>query len=443
MSFTIKNLGLAFLFTTCLYGNAISQTSDINLAPNPNLNELIDFALKNTIEIKKAFISEEIGEREIASALSGWYPQINATGSFNHYIQMPTSVFGGNEVQVGQRNSSSMLFQADQAIFNPNLLQASRASKYIRSQYKQNTEALKINTVVDVTKAYYDILTTEKQITIIEENIARLQEQYNNAHVRYEVGLVDKTDFKRAQISLNNSKADLKKTIEIRKYKYDYLKQLLSISINYPLDLSYNNEDMETQIFIDTASTIDPNSRIEFRQLQTMRSMQQLNTQYQKWSMLPTLGIYSNYQLSYLNNNFGRLYSNNLPNSSVGLSLTIPIFQGTKRIQEIRKSELQEAQLDWDAKQLNNIINTEYSAALANYKANIVEWKNSKDNVTLSEEVYNTIKLQYDSGIKTYLDLMTAETDLRTSQLNYLNSLFAVLSSKIDVQKSLGIIAVQ
>lgn len=91
-----------------------------------------------------------------------------------------------------------------------------------------------------------------------------------------------------------------------------------------------------------------------------------------------------------------------------------------------------------DIENLENQIGAQYSAAMANYRANINEWRNAKENVELSEEVYNTIKLQYDAGVKTYLELMTAETDLKTSQLNYLNSLYAVLSSKLDIQKALG-----
>jgi outer membrane protein TolC len=60
------------------------------------------------------------------------------------------------------------------------------------------------------------------------------------------------------------------------------------------------------------------------------------------------------------------------------------------------------------------------------------------ENVALAEDVYRIIKLQYDEGIKTYLEVITAETDLRTTQLNYFNALYQVMSRKIDVQKSLG-----
>jgi outer membrane protein len=52
--------------------------------------------------------------------------------------------------------------------------------------------------------------------------------------------------------------------------------------------------------------------------------------------------------------------------------------------------------------------------------------------------VYRTLDLQYRSGIKTYLDVIIAESDLRTTQLNYYNALFQLLQSKLDVEKALG-----
>ena len=79
---------------------------------------------------------------------------------------------------------------------------------------------------------------------------------------------------------------------------------------------------------------------------------------------------------------------------------------------------------------------------LASYKANLANYLAVKENVLLAQEVYDVIQLQYRSGIKTYLEVITSETDLRTSQINYFNALYQVLSSKIDVQKSVGEIKV-
>jgi outer membrane protein len=61
-----------------------------------------------------------------------------------------------------------------------------------------------------------------------------------------------------------------------------------------------------------------------------------------------------------------------------------------------------------------------------------------KENLALAREVYDVIQLQYRSGIKTYLEVINSETDLRTAQINYYNALYGVLASKIDVQRALG-----
>jgi len=52
--------------------------------------------------------------------------------------------------------------------------------------------------------------------------------------------------------------------------------------------------------------------------------------------------------------------------------------------------------------------------------------------------VYDVIQLQYKAGVKTYLEVITAETDLRSAEINYYNALYQVLASKTDVQKALG-----
>jgi outer membrane protein TolC len=107
-------------------------------------------------------------------------------------------------------------------------------------------------------------------------------------------------------------------------------------------------------------------------------------------------------------------------------------------VQELQIAQLQEERLDIDISDAKRAINTDYHAALASYKSDYTEWQTLKKNMQVAEEVYDIIKLQYDEGIKAYLDLVLAETDLRTAQLNYYNALYNVLASKLDLQKALG-----
>ena len=56
----------------------------------------------------------------------------------------------------------------------------------------------------------------------------------------------------------------------------------------------------------------------------------------------------------------------------------------------------------------------------------------------MANDVYEVIRMQYRAGVKAYLDVITAESDLRAAQINYYNALYEVLSSKIDVARALG-----
>jgi len=432
---------------TLLPEKLVAQTvNNDKLLSNATLQEVIDYALNNRPGVKQSQIDEEIGERDIKSALSGWFPQITGNANYNNNLKQQVNALTTNGetnyITFGTRHTSAVTLQADQQFLNAGLIQASKASKYYRQQYKQSTENTKINTVVDVSKAYFDILTSGEQLNIINENIARLEKQLKDASAQYEQGLVDKTDFQRAQISLSNSKADKKRTEELLKYKYAYLKEIIGYSADKDFSLNLKSDSMEQGIVLDTNAQQAYQNRVEYRLLQTQKQLQHLNTSYNRWSYLPSISGFINYSYNYLNNSFGNLYDKSFPSSVFGLKLSVPIFQGTKRIQEIRKSELQEKRIDLDLLNTKNQINTQYEQAMATYKANLNDWKTAKSNVDISRQVYNTIKLQYDEGIKTYLDLMTSETDLRTAQLNYLNSLYSLLSSKLDVQQALGTIVV-
>lgn len=111
-------------------------------------------------------------------------------------------------------------------------------------------------------------------------------------------------------------------------------------------------------------------------------------------------------------------------------------------MQNLSKARLQVERIDLDIVNSTNTITTQYTQALSNYKSNYTNWQTLKENVELARDVYKVVSLQYREGIKTYLDVIVAQSDLRTSELNYYNSLFQVLSSKIDLQRALGTLTI-
>ncbi|RYY22546.1 MAG: TolC family protein [Sphingobacteriaceae bacterium] len=247
---------------------------------------------------------------------------------------------------------------------------------------------------------------------------------------------------KQATISLNNELSARKQTQEAIKANIATLKEYIGSADNRTINPVYDSLALAREIAVDTNVVVNPANRIEYQLLESTRSIQNLNIGYYKYGFLPSLSAFGNYNLSYLNNSLGALYNQAYPNSYAGLSLSIPIFQGTRRLQNLRRAKLIVERADLDLTNSRNAINTEYVSALANYKSNYTELLAQKENVSLANEVYNVVFLQYREGIKTYLDVIVAQSDLRTSQINYNNALFTVLSSKVDLQRALGTLPV-
>jgi outer membrane protein TolC len=308
----------------------------------------------------------------------------------------------------------------------------------VRLQASQQTSNNKIEVVVNVSKAFYDVLATQQQVKVTNENIVRLERSLKDARAQYDAGVVDKTDYKRATIALNNASASKKTNEEALKAKTEYLKAVMNYPQASSLVIVYDNAALENEIVMDTLRPADYSRRIEYQVLQTQRRLLEANVKYNKWSYIPSLTANGVYNLNYFNNRFEKLYNNSYPNSYAGLTFAFPIFQGGKRKYNIQEAEWDLKRIDLGIVNLKNSFNAEYNSAMSNYKASLANYLAVKENVLLAQEVYDVIRLQYRSGVKTYLEVIAAETDLRTAQINYFNALYQVLSSKIDVQKSLG-----
>ncbi|HTC00484.1 MAG TPA: TolC family protein [Ferruginibacter sp.] len=420
--------------------NCTAQTtakSDTTLT-NATLSNCVQFALQHQPAIQQSLIDQQITEHQIKSQLSAWYPQINFGANYQNYFQLPATAFEGSVVPQGAYNNSNIGFSGTQNLFNRDAFLASRTARDVRTQAKQNIISNKIDVTVNVAKAFYDVLLTQKQIELTADDIVRLDRSLKDAYHQYQFGLVDKVDYKRATIALNNAKAEKKQYEESLKEKYAFLRQQMGYSLTDSLNLKYDSAAMQNDVLIDTNLVVNYQNRIEYQQLETQRKLLAISVKYYKWGYIPSLSAFAAYNWSYINNEFPPLYNNDYPNSYAGITLTLPIFQGGKRVNDIKVAQLQLQRTDYDLANLHNEVNTEFTAAMAIYKSNLTDYYLLKDNLDLSTDVYNTIQLQYKAGVKTYLDVITAESDLRSSEVNYTNALYNVLSSKFDVEKALG-----
>lgn len=446
----VKNIFcLILLVVSSFFANA--QTAADTSSAKLSLNDCIGYALKNEPAIRQAVIDQEIAEKDIQIRLSDWFPQLNVGNTLEHYFKKPVIAFpnaanpaaGPSYISSGVFNSNALGLTASQNIYSNSLRLASGTARYYRRQARQNTEQVKINLVVDVSKAFYDLLLTGQQLSVLNEDISRLGSNSKEALSQYQAGTNDRIDYEQSRIALNNSISQRFTTSESIRSKYAYLRQLMGYPQNKSIQLQYDSLTLTRQTSVDTPDHSRPQGRIEYQLLQTTIALEKENYSFYKYDFLPTLSAFGNYNLINQNDKAGKLFDRNFPNSAIGLSLSFPIFQGNKRIYNMRRAALVVRRSALDMTELNNSIETEYSQALGTYKSYKTQYALSAQNVEIARHVYTIVKIQYQQGIKPYLNLIQAESDLRTSQLNYLNALFQLLSSKLDVQRALGIIPLQ
>jgi len=444
-----KHIIIAGLYVFILSLYAPAQNNNNNNSTDGNyltLDQCIVYGLQHKPTEIQSEIDIDIARKTNAVNLSPWLPQVNFGANYMHYDNLPTS-FSLNSLNPtgpllighpGVINSLTPQIYVTQTIFSPDVLYAANSAHLYVLQAKQSNDSTKINVIATISKSFYNLLLTLEQMSVLKEDTARLGKNLRDTYHQYIGGIVDKTDYKEAAITLNNSKAQLKQAKENVRPLYATLKQAMGYPTDKEFNVSFDTLQMMKEIAFDTTQQLQFENRIEFQQLETAKKLQEQNVKYYKSQFLPTLtaAFYYNYQ--YENNKSSDLFKQAYPYSYIAATLTLPLFTGFRRVASIQKAKLQEQRLVWAQEGLKSTIYVQYTTALANYKSNLYELTVSRDNVAMAKDVYNVVTLQYKQGIVAYLNVITAESNLISSQINYINSLFQVLSSKVDLEKAMG-----
>jgi outer membrane protein TolC len=439
------------LIPTCCLALCLSfaATSQINNQDTPavlTIDQCVTYALKHEPMINMSIVNVAIVRANNAIATSGWLPQVAITGTFTHYNTLPTSFFTDSGKLVNSKsgviNTATPAIGVTQTIFNPALLYAVHSAPLLVTQAQQITDSTKIEIISAVSKTFYSLLNTLEQINIFKEDTARLAKNVSDTYHQYISGVADKTNYDEAVITLNNSLFSLRQAIENVRPQYAMLKQVMGYPPTKEFNVLYDTLQMKNGIAFDTTQQLTFEKRIEYQYLQTTKQLQLQTIRYYRNAWLPTVGAFFDYETEYESNQFGGLFSQGYPFSYEGLQLTVPIFTGLARINNLKKAHLQYDLLDWQEVELRSQIWNDYTTAISNYKSNLYNLTISQENTALAKETYDIVDLQYLQGVVPYLNVITAETNLITSELTYETSLFQVLSSKIDLEKAMGIITV-
>src|ERR1700722_740159 len=355
----------------CLSIAALSQSVPLSdtSASALTLDSCVAYALKHEPLINMALVNVAIVDATNRIATSGWLPQVNATGTFTHYNTLPTTFFTNNGNITTQKsgviNTATPAVGVTQTIFNPSLLYAVRAAPLFTKQAQQITDSTKIEIIAAVSKTFYSLLNTLEQINVLKEDTARLAKNVSDTYHQFISEVADKTNYNEAVITLNNSLFSLRQAIENVRPQYAQLKQVMGYPPTQQFNVLYDTVQMKNDIAFDTTQQLQFERRIEYQVLQTNKQLQLQTVNYYRHAWLPTVGAFFNYENEYESNQFSNLFARSYPFNYEGLSLTLPIFTGFARTNNIKKARLQYDLLDWQEVELKSQIWTDYATAVS------------------------------------------------------------------------------
>jgi len=180
--------------------------------------------------------------------------------------------------------------------------------------------------------------------------------------------------------------------------------------------------------------------RVEYNLVNTQRQLNLLDLKSNRFGYLPSLNAFASYSKNSIYDNFN--FSTNgaqwYTTGLWGLKLTVPIFDGFAKDARIQQDKLTDMKTQNSLFSLENGVNFQVKQASLVYQSKYESLDIQKRNLKLSQEIARVTAIKYQQGVGTNLELVTAQADLKTAEINYFSALYDLSVAQIDLQKAKG-----
>jgi len=411
------------------------------------LQEAIDYAQTHQSAILNAKVDEEIARNTVKKTVGMGLPQINANVNFQDFIKVPTNLLPGEffgkpgemiPVRFGVKYQSSAGLELSQLLFDGTYLVGLQASKTYKELSTKNLQRSRIETAVAVTKAYYSVLVSNEQLSLLDANIVRLKKSLKDTEALFKNGFVEKIDLDRLTVLNNNLETERENVVHLLDLNLHLLKFQMGMNINSTLTLKDSISGLNVEESVALNDTSAYKSRIEYSLLETQKKLNELDLKRYQSQYLPSIGAFGSTTRSLQSNTFNELFDRSFPMTVIGFRISVPIISGGIRNYQVRNARLEIKKTENNLVNLRNGINLEVEQAKTVYRNGFRSLENQKRNMTLAQEVLRVTKVKYEQGVGSSIEVTTAETALKESQNNYINALYELLINKVNLDKALG-----
>jgi len=424
------------LFTACLL--MIFSAIDCQ-AQNKTwkLEECINYALDKNIQVKKSNLTSDQDQLYSGQAKSNRLPSVNASVSenFNWYKGFDSqtgqygSSNGSNSTNLGI-NTNVSLYNGDK--LNTRIKQAElnlQSSKYYSESVKESVGLNILNAYLQVLYSYENVKNAEKQIESTTEQLALAKE-------RLDLGVISSSDYLQIKSELASEKSTLATAQSQLAIDNVTLEQLMELPVDPNFAVSSPNLESllsefvqpDAQEIYNLALGIKP----QIKNIELTKESTALNVKIAKADYMPILSANAGLSTGYSSLNTGSGFNTQLSdkvNPSVGLTLSIPIFQKKQVKTNVGIANIAVTNAELDVVNTKNQLRKEIEQACVNVVSAKSQYTASLEQNQSSQESYDVTNEKFKVGLLNSVDFLVQKTSLITSESKLLQSKFNLIFS--------------
>lgn len=422
-----------------------TQQTNNSLPAQWNLQKCIDYALQQNITIRKNRLNAQSTEVDVKTAKASLFPSLSASVS-QRIVNRPNSetntIINGDNITSSQSKTSyngSYGIDANWTLYNGSKRLNTLKQQRLNNRIAELSVAQSENNIEEsITQVYVQILYAAEAVKVNESTLEVSKAEYERAQALFAAGSIAKSDLAQLEAQVSTDKYQVVTAqATLQDYKLQ-LKQLLELDGEEEMNLyipALNDENVlsplptKTDVF-HAALTIRP--EIEASKLDVKAS--ELDINIARSGYIPTLSLSAGIGSTNANGNdftFGEQIKQNW-NNSLGLTVSIPIFNNRQTKSAIQKAKLQkqtsELSLLDEQKTLYKTIEglwLDANSAQQRYVAAVEKLKSTQTS-------YDLIQEQFNLGMKNTVELLTEKNNLLSAQQETLQAKYmAILNTQL------------
>ena len=421
------------------------------------LDQALQTALSENASVRIADLEIERTGYARKGTYAALFPQIDGSGSYQRTIKKQVmymdfaiggmgsgdSSEGGGSVsrdgiEVGRWNTWSTGVSASMPLVNAQLWKSLQISDQDVELAVEKARASRLETVTQVKKAFFTVLLAKEALGVYQSVYENARENLELTEKKYNAQRASELDLTRAKTTLANAVPnmyDAANSVELGLWQ---LKAVMGVDLDSNIDVAGTLKDYAETMLEAPESSSDLSGNSSLRQL-AIQAEQLANTvKMQQYAFLPSLAVGFNYSINAMANDYNFSQYKWSPYSYVGLSLSIPIFSGGKRLNAVRQAKVQAAELDIQRTNTERQLQIAIRQYLGTMDTATKSYASAASAVETAQKAYSIARQSYDVGRSTLTDLNDARLALTQSELGVCQAIFSYLSAKSDLEGTLG-----